>query len=268
MNNPLRSLLHRSLRGLVACVLAATPAFAAEGPSPKSVLIVTVTKGFRHSSIPTAEKVLAELAQSSRAFTVDYVRNDEDMALKMTPEKLKRYDGFIFANTTGILPLPDKDAFLNEIKGGKGFVGMHSASDTFHGKGDTVDPYIEMVGGEFLTHGAQVGVECLVQDTKHPATKHLGESWCIEQEEIYLFKNYNRPAVHELLVLDKHPNKKKESGHFPVAWNKTYGQGRVFYTSLGHREDVWESDRYKKHILGGIKWALGLEPGDATPQAK
>lgn len=235
---------------------------------PKKLLVVTVTKGFRHSSIPTAEKVLAKLADQSQAFTVDYVRNDADMAAKMTPESLNQYDGFIFANTTGILPLPDKTAFLSAIKGGKAFVAMHSGSDTFHGPNNQVDPYTEMLGGEFQTHGAQVGVECLVQDTKHPATKHLAESFCIEQEEMYLLKNYDPAKVHELLVLDKHPNKKKESGHFPVAWCKEFGTGKVFYTSLGHREDVWENARYQKHILGGIKWALGLEPGDATPQTK
>lgn len=241
--------------------------FAADGP--KKLLVVTVTKGFRHSSIPTAEKVLGKLAGDTKAgFTVDYARNDEEIASKMTADALKQYDGFIFANTTGILPLPDKTAFLNQIKGGKAFIGMHSASDTFHGPSG-VDPYIEMLGGEFQGHGAQAGVECLVQDNKHPATKHLGEAYCIEQEEIYLLKNYNADGkVHELLVLDKHPNKKKQAGHFPIAWCKEYGQGKVFYTSLGHREDVWDNPRYQKHVLGGIRWALGLEAGDAAPQAK
>ena len=253
---------------------------AAEERAGKRVLVVTVTKGFRHSSIPTAEKVIGDLAAKSHAFTVDYVRNDQDMAEKMTAAALKNYDGFIFANTTGILPLPDKEAFLNAIKGGKGFIAMHSGSDTFHGT-NGIDPYSEMLGGEFETHHAQVGVECLVQDTKHPATHHLGQSFKVKQEEIYLIKNYSPIKVHELLVLDKHPND-KTPGHFPISWCKKFGQGRVFYTSLGHREDIWDTDpdlkgrinpvevseAYQKHILGGIKWALGLEPGDATPQTK
>ena len=252
---------------LVLLLGAALCATAADG---KKLLVVTVTKGFRHSSIPTAEKVLGKLAGDQKnGFTVDYARNDEELASKMSAENLKQYDGFVFANTTGILPVPDKQAFLNEIKSGKGFVGMHSASDTFHGKGDSVDPYIEMLGGEFLSHYAQAGVECLVQDPKHPASKGLGEAYCIEQEEIYLLKNYNADGkVHELLVLDKHPNKKQMLGHFPIAWSKEYGKGKVFYTSLGHREDVWENKRYQQHILGGIRWALGLENGDATPKAK
>ena len=239
--------------------------------TPKRVLVVTVTKGFRHSSIPTAEKILGELARKDGSFTVDYVRNDQEMAEKMTSESLKKYDGVIFGNTTGDLPLPDKQAFLDWIKSGKAFIGMHSASDTFDGK-DGVDPYIEMLGGEFKTHGDQAGVECLISDVDHPATKHLKkgklQSYCIEQEEMYLLKNFDASKVHQLLYLDKHPNNKKEAGRFPVAWCKNYGEGKVFYTSLGHREDVWENQRYQAHILGGIKWALGLEDGDASPGNK
>jgi type 1 glutamine amidotransferase len=252
------------------------PANAAD--TPKKMLVVTVTKGFRHSSIPTAEKVLGELAKESGKFSVDYVRTDEDMATKMTKEKLAQYDGFIFANTTGVLPLPDKEAFLAEVHGGKAFIGMHSASDTFHGRG-MLDPYIDMCGGEFAGHGAQVGVECHVMDPKHASTKHLGDTWAIEREEIYLLKNYDRHKLRDLLSLDKHPNK-DERGHFPVSWCKTYGEGRVFYTSLGHREDIWDDDTpenmkranaehisqaYQQHILNGILWALGLAEGKSTP---
>jgi type 1 glutamine amidotransferase len=254
--------------------------------APKRLLVVTTTVGFPHSSIPTAEKVLAALGEKTGVYSIEIVRSGprprdkaeqgpwmekmtKDLAEKMNPEALKKLDGIIFANTTGVLPLPDKETFLNFIKSGKAFIGMHSASDTFHGPpGGAVDPYIEMLGGEFQTHGAQVGVECLVQDAKHPAVRHFGESYCLGMEEIYLFKNYQANKVHELLMLDKHPNKKKELGRFAVSWCKEYGQGKVFYTSLGHREDVWESEPYQKHLLGGIKWALGLEPGDATPQAK
>ena len=276
----MRQLTRTYLRWLLSPVLAALVALpTVSADTPKKLLVVTVTKGFRHSSIPTAEKVLGRLAEQSKVFTVDYVRTDEEMARKMTPEKLRQYDGFIFANTTGILPLPDKEAFLNEVKGGKAFIGMHSASDTFHGKG-MLDPYIDMCGGEFAGHGAQVGVECLVMDPKHPSTKHLGQAWMINQEEIYLFKNYDRHKLRDLLSLDKHPNKKQERGHFPVSWCKRFGEGRVFYTSLGHREDIWDdatpdnlkrenpekvSHAYQKHILGGIRWALGLEEGLATP---
>src|SRR3989442_1215153 len=112
------------LRSSIACLagLLCALAVSTKAATPKNLLVVTVTKGFRHSSIPTAEKVLGELGQKSGAFTVDYVRNDEEMAEKMTPESLKKYDGAIFANTTGDLPLPDKQVFIDWIKSGKAFI--------------------------------------------------------------------------------------------------------------------------------------------------
>ena len=136
----------------------------------KNLLVVTVTKGFRHGSIPTAEKVLGQLAKTSCAFEVDYVRNDDDMKTKMTLESLKKFDGVIFANTTGDLPLPDKEGFIKWIKSGKAFIGMHSCSDTFHG----FPAYVDMLGGEFQTHGPQATVVCLNEDLKHPAVRHIG----------------------------------------------------------------------------------------------
>lgn len=268
--------------------------------APKRVLVVTTTLGFRHSSIPTAEDVLGGLAGKSTAFTVDYARVEpkderfrspdgkpdktkveeaikELLAEKMSPAALRHLDAVVFANTTGDLPIPDKEAFLDWIKSGKGFVGMHSASDTFHG----YPPFIEMLGGEFKGHGAQVEVDALNQDQECPACRHLPASWKVF-DEIYLFKNFDRAKVHGLLTLDKHPND-KTPGDYPISWCKKYGKGRVFYTSLGHREDVWcpnwkdgkgerknsaqVAEAYQQHILGGIKWALGLEKGSAKPQA-
>ncbi len=284
---------------LGATLVSQSVSFAAD--APKRLLVVTTTSGFRHSSIPTAEKVIAQLAEKTHEFTVDFVQqpdgkptapkasSDEAQAAfreaqakwdeklkqalaKLSPESLKNYDGVIFANTTGDLPIPDKEGFLNWIKSGKAFIGIHSASDTFHGWPE----FIDMIGGEFLKHGPQVGVDCCVEDTGHPATAHLGKLWPIQQEEIYQFKNYDPSRVHELLILEKHPDPKiNTSGRFPVAWSKEYGKGKVFYTSLGHREDIWDIDptikdrknsvevskAYQTHILGGIRWALGLKNG-------
>jgi len=269
------------LAGVLALCIAGAgccATHAADRGTPRKLLVVTITKGFRHSSIPTAEKVLAELAQKSGAFTVDYVRTDAEMAEKMTAAALKGFDGVIFANTTGDLPLPDKQAFLDWIKSGKAFIGMHSATDTFRGH-TPLDPYTLMIGAEFKAHHAQAEVDCINEDPQHPACRELEASFHLK-DEIYLMNGFERSKVHGLLTLDKHPND-KTPGDYPIAWCKMYGQGRVFYTSLGHREDVWTPDTpenfkrenskevsaaYQKHILGGIKWALGLEKGDAKPQ--
>jgi type 1 glutamine amidotransferase len=184
------------------------------------------------------------------------------MAAKMTPAGLERYDGVVFASTTGALPLPNREAFLKWIAEGHAFIGVHAASDTFHG----FPPYLEMLGGEFRTHGPQVWVVCNVEDRDHPATRGMGASRLVF-DEIYQFDRFDRSKVHMLLSLDHHPNE-GTPGYFPIAWCKMYGKGRVFYTALGHRPDVWESSVFQQHLLGGIRWALGEENGDATPQQR
>ena len=287
------------LPALLVAALAATSLHA----EPKKLLVVTTTTGFRHSSIPTAEKVLAQLAQSSGEFTVDFVRQppgrgngfpeklkkdatDAEKAAfnaaetawneklkielqKLSPANLKNYDGVIFASTTGDLPLPDKQGFLDWIKAGHAFIGLHAASDTFHGWPE----FAAMLGGEFEHHSKQLSVECLNEDPANPATAHLGKTWTLTQEEMYQFKNYDTAKVHDLLSLDKKPEQPFTAGHYPVSWCKPYGAGRVFYTSLGHREDIWDTDpaikdrkndpaiskAYQQHVLGGIEWALGLK---------
>lgn len=287
--------IHIALSGSLFFAGLLGPTLPCQATPPKKVLVVTTTTGFRHSSIPTAEKIIAQLGQQSGAFTVEYARvepNDPQfkgaddkpdtvkvneaitkvLAEKMNPAALKNYDAVIFANTTGDLPLPDKDAFIEWVKSGGGFVGMHSASDTFHNFG----PYINMLGAEFKKHEAQVEVDPINQDPLCPACQHLPANWKV-YDEIYQFKNFVRPKVHGLLTLDKHPND-KSPGDYPISWCKEFGKGRVFYTSLGHREDVWDleapkrenpkevAEAYQKHILEGIKWAAGLETWNAKPQ--
>ena len=284
---------------LVAALLAASALICTTTAAPaKKVLVVTTTTGYRHASIPNLEKVLTQLGQESGEFTVELVQQppgkpgkvkkdatpEEKEAYKtaeaqweetlkaalqkLSPESLKNYDGVIFASTTGTLPLPDMQGFIDWIKAGHAFIGIHAASDTFHQSPE----FIAMLGGEFEHHGPQVGVECLNEDPKHPANAQLGKTWAITQEEIYQFKNYDATKVHDLLDLDKNPET-GVAGHYPVSWCKPFGQGRVFYTSLGHREDIIDTDpnlkdrknsveiskAYQKHVLGGIEWALGLK---------
>jgi uncharacterized protein len=287
--------MKKILSGIVVTLLSVSLLQAA----PKKLLVVTTTTGFRHSSIPTLETALKQLGDSSGEFTVDLLqqppnkpadlrRNATDdqkadykkaetawettlkQALeKLSPESLKNYDGVVFASTTGDLPIPDKQGFLDWIKAGHAFIAIHAGSDTFH----HWPGYIEMLGGEFQHHGNQVSVDCINADPSHPATAHLPKVWTIQQEEIYEFKNYDSSKVHDLLWMDKAPQDKSMAGHFPVSWCKDYGTGKVFYTSLGHREDVIDanpnlkdrvnsvdiSKAYDAHLLGGIEWALGLK---------
>jgi type 1 glutamine amidotransferase len=318
-----------------------TPSLSA-AEEPKRVVLVTVTTGFRHSSIASAERILQKLADESKAFTIvdkiqqpsitvarkpapprplapnadenakkrfeaDTKRYEEALA-KWTPEidaeaksakeqldkgivaalarlapaelDARKIDGVIFANTTGDLPLPDKEGFIEWIGKGHGFMAMHSASDTLHG----FRGYSAMLGGEFETHGGQAAVDLIALDPAHPAANGLPSPWPIAKEEMYRIRTYDRTRVHDIFASTVIPMDGKPDqgmpGHFPVAWVRSEGTGRVFYTSLGHREDVWDDDanlpnrlnspevaqRFQKHILGGIRWALGLAPGSSEPQ--
>jgi uncharacterized protein len=205
-----------------------------------------------------------------------------DAAMKQTLEKTtpanlasNKIDMVIFANTTGDLPLPDKEGFIKWIEDGHAFAAMHSGSDTFH----HFPGYIEMLGGEFETHHAQVPADLVAADSAHPANAGIGSKWDLKQEEMYHIKSQDRAKVHMLWFMQHDPNETATQVFFPVSWCKTAGKGRVFYTSLGHREDLWSDDpalpgrvntpeiskQYQAHILGGIKWALGLADGSATP---
>jgi type 1 glutamine amidotransferase len=327
----------KSILPAFLAVALAAPVFHSTAAEPKKIVVCTVTTGFRHSSIPFAEKTLEKLGADSKAFTVvewvrqpdiqvprkpnkpkDLAKDADDKAkeryakdmqkydgemVKWTPEvdkqakdaqakfdaavkvaleplspanlAAKKIDGVIFANTTGDLPLPDKDGFIKWIEDGHAFMGMHSASDTFH----KFDGYLEMLGGEFNGHGAQVPADLVAGDTAHPANGGIGEKWNVAQEEMYRIKRQDRAKVRSLWFLRHDAQNVEEKMFFPVSWCRMAGKGRVFYTSLGHREDLWSEDpslkdrknsveiskQYQAHILGGIKWALGLADGSAEP---
>ncbi len=327
---------------LALAAALALPVFSAHAAEPKKVILCTVTTGFRHSSIATAEKTLQKLAETSGAFTiVDFARQpgvdipkkpnkpkdlkadaDEkakanyakDMEkynaelAKWTPEieanakaaqgdfetqmkaslakldpanlKAQHIDAVIFANTTGDLPLPDRDGLIKWIEDGHAFIGMHSASDTFHG----FPGYLDMLQGEFGGHGAQVPANMIAGDKEHPANGGIGAKWDLVQEEMYHIKRQDSAKVRSLWFMQHDPNDVSKEVFFPVSWCRMAGTGRVFYTSLGHREDLWDdstelkdrknsieaSKQYQAHILGGIKWALGLAKGsaEANPTVK
>ena len=237
------------------------PADSPVSPSPigrqARVLVVTHTEGFRHSSIPLAESTIGALGQRSGLFTASFCRTAEDVARMLTPSALAGIDAIVFANTTGSLPVPNLGSVLNWIGEGHGFAGMHSASDTYH----DAPAYLDMLGNEFLTHGEEAMVDARVENAAHPASSPLGQRFRVF-DEIYRFTRSNRADVTMLLSLDRHPADglpaAGEPADLPLAWARNYGQGRVFYTALGHREDVWQNVLYQQHILGGIRWVLRL----------
>jgi uncharacterized protein len=173
----------------------------------------------------------------------------------LTPSGLSDVSAVVFANTTGNLGIPDLNAFLGWVAAGHGFAGFHSASDTYH----DAPAYLDMLGNEFDTHGKQAEVEAVVADPAHPAVSHLGARYRVF-DEIYRFKQNNRSSVTPLLTLDHYPAdglaNAGQAGDLPLAWAKSHGTGRVFYTALGHRIELWQDARFQQHVLGGIRSVL------------
>lgn len=235
---------------------ASTPTSPSSPTGVARVLVVTHTAAFRHSSIALAETTIESLGRSSGLFSVAFCRTADDVARQLTPAGLASFDAVVFANTSGNLGIPDLGAFLGWIAEGHGFAAMHSASDTYH----DAPAYLEMLGNEFLNHGTETTVEAIVENNAHPASAPFGARFTV-LDEIYRFTRNNRSDVMMLLSLDRYPTdglpNAGQPADLPLAWARAHGRGRVFYTALGHREDVWQNPLYQQHVLGGIRWALG-----------
>lgn len=249
-------------------VLMFTPAALAANAT-KKVLLITESKGFVHSVVNRqgkdsclVERVFIDLGKKSGAFEVVC---SQDSRKDITAENLKNFDA-VFFYTSGKLPLSDvqKADLLAFIRKGKGFGGSHSASDTLY----EWKEYGELIGGYFDGHPWHQKVKIIVEDAKHPATKHLAPSFEIT-DEIYQFRTpFSRERLRILMRLDMtnlRPGKRKDNDN-ALAWVHQYGEGRVFYTALGHRDDVWTDERFQKHVLGGLLFILGLEQADASPK--
>jgi len=239
-------------RSLLFVILLA-PAIHAQ--SRPQVLYVTQSAGFAHPVLPLTEEVLPAIGRQHDAFDIDITRD----ASILTTDTLKRYDAVVFY-TTGELPMnaDQQTAFLQFIRNGGGFVGIHSATDTFYGWPE----YGELLGGYFDNHPWREEVSVRVEDRTHPATKHLDERFQIN-DEIYQFKQWSRDRVNVLMSLDTQSvDTTQDSVHrsdndFALTWSHSYGKGRVFYTALGHEEAVWQDDRFQRLIVNGIVWAIG-----------
>jgi type 1 glutamine amidotransferase len=205
----------------------------------------------------------------------------------LSPAALKNYDGIILLNATGALPFPDRDAWMNWIADGHAVVAIHAAMDTGY---YTPDAYVELLSGgsRYATSigGSTTPRKVYKVDATHPASKDWPDGLAVT-DEFFQFTHANpadktanlpgldRSKVHSLLDVDL------DGQRLPVAWTRLQGKGRVFYTSLGHRDDVLlpatpaldgnaklnpdeVSAAYQAHLLNGIRWALGLADGNTA----
>lgn len=266
----------------LSLLLAIAGAPAVSGADPK-VLFFTKSSGFQHSVIASkegapsyAQRVLEELGWK---YGFEVVTTKDGGVFD---RKLDDFKALIFYTTgdltttgkaDGAAPMSEKgkNRFLKLIhKQGVGFVGIHSATDTFHSPGrrnaesGRVDPYIDMIGAEFVTHGAQQKARMRVADRSFPGLGRFGEGFELF-EEWYSLKNFH-PEIHVLLIQEtaSMTGKAYQRDPYPATWLRYYGKGRVFYTSMGHGEEVWDSGTFQRVLVSGILWSLRDTEADVS----
>ena len=229
----------------------------AERP-PERILYFTHSAGYRHDVIPLSKAILTQLGRDSGIFEIAAT---EDTAAFST-ENLNGYAAVMFY-TTGELPMSgaEKAALLNFVRSGRGFVGVHSATDTFY----TWPDYLDLVGGYFNGHPWHQAVTIEVADPSDPLVAFLGNSLQVE-DEIYQISDFDYRGSHVLLRLDQssvdlgRPGVHLRFYGWPLAWTRHYGQGRVFYTALGHEASVWHDSRYQRILTNAILWSVRRSP--------
>jgi type 1 glutamine amidotransferase len=193
------------------------------------------------------------------------------------------YAGMVFFTTGDLTTLgtdgkppmspKGKQALLDAVRDGMGFVGVHAAADTFHtlpdpedrsnryiAHGDQEDPYLRMLGAEFIIHGREPRLQdanLIVNDPKFPGLEGVASPVSFN-EEWYSLKDF-MPDIHVILTLDTHGMKGEcyQRAPYPATWARQNGKGRVFYTAMGDRPENWKNEFFLNLLAGGIRWTIG-----------
>jgi uncharacterized protein len=251
---------------------------AAAEKKKQKLLYFTRSAGYEHPPVAlkgkkmsTSDKMLAEWGQQAGFEVVC----SKDGAL--FDGDLDQYDAFVFY-TSGDLTAKSlnsqpgepmspegKKKLLAAIEAGKPFVGIHSATDTFRNEhSDQIDPYIAMLGGEFIIHGPQQNAAMKVVSPEFPGMEGLGGAFTIH-DEWYTFYKFAKD-LHVILVQETEGmiGPMYQRPPYPATWARMHGKGRVFNTSMGH-EQIWTTPTFRQVLLGGIAWALGNVEADVAP---
>ena len=237
------------MRCLLVVVLSLVAVGVGSSQDALSVLVFSKTEAFRHDSIPDAVAALRSLGEAN-GWTV---RRTEDAA-EFNDDTLAEVDVVIFCMTTGdVFDSAQQEAFKRYVRSGKGYVGIHSASDTEH----EWPWYGEFVGAYFAGHPEIQPATVIVEDRSHPATTMLPDKW-VRTDEHYYFNRNPRDNVNVLMALDETTYAAGDEGAMgdhPIAWYQEFEGGRMFYTGLGHTKASYQDRRFLAHLEGAVVWA-------------
>jgi uncharacterized protein len=219
-------------------------------------LLITKTGGWHHESINEGVAAIKELADRNY-FDVQWHQDGS----KISDKSLETIQVIIMLNTTGnIFDSSEKKAVERFIQSGKGFVGIHAASDTEYGW----DWYTKLVGRMFVIHPAIQTAQLKLTQNKFPGLQSfaINPLWT---DEWYEFGEEKVKDLNYILTVDEatfNPvvnwgaKSGKGMGVFhPIAWYHNYDGGRSFYTALGHLPAVYNDVAFLNHIYAGIYWS-------------
>ena len=238
---------------------AAIPPLTARAERPlERILYFTYSAGYRHEVIPLSRTILTRMGNASGVFEVNATEDISDFST----ENLERYAAVMFY-TTGELPMSgaQKMALVDFVRSGRGFIGVHSATDTFY----TWPDYLDLIGGYFNGHPWHQTVTIEVADAGDPMVAFLGSSLQLD-DEIYQISDFDYRGSHvNLRLAPSSVDLSKPGVHqrfygWPLAWTRSYGEGRVFYTALGHEASVWQDARYQRILTNAILWSIRRSP--------
>ncbi|CAM3576802.1 ThuA domain-containing protein [Kibdelosporangium persicum] len=252
-----RRALGTTAAALVAFTVSSSPP-ASSADTPYDVLVFSKTAGFRHDAIPAGIQLIRDLG-SANSFTVTATEDSN----QFNATALAQYEAVVFLNTTGdVLNSTQQSAFESYIRGGGGYVGIHSASDTEY----DWPFYGELVGAYFASHPAIQQATVRVENRAHQATQHLSPAW-VRTDEWYNYRTNVRSSARVLSTLDESTySGGSMGGDHPHTWCKPVQSGRSFYTGSGHTQASYAEPGFRSMVLGGIRYAAGRTKADCRPE--
>jgi uncharacterized protein len=259
---------------LAAVLLSVAGLSFAQTPSAKKhLLVLGEEKGYRHESVSHAMAVIERLGEDTGLWDTTIRTDTEPLTkkkLEFNAKNLNDFDAiFMFTGGDPEMDAQQKADFLSFIHDdGKGLIGVHAAAITWVHWPEFVD----LLGGDFDEHPWRTfNAPIVVEDPSFPGMAQFPHEFSLN-DEIYQMKDFSREKVRVLMRLDPckldlaNPKVHRQDHDFAVTWVKTYGKGRVFYSTLGHPKENWDDPRIQKMYTEAIKWAMGLESADITPR--
>ena len=242
------------------------------------VLVWGGTYGFRHSSITTGERTMVQLAEQTGDFDVTVTENPADL----TMSTLRDYDVLMWISTTGKAPLSDqqREDIMRWSSCGGGNLGIHAVLDSEYGWAE----HARLFGARFDSHphgAAAPAARVLVEGRRDRTMAGWAGRRSFElADEYYRWRGArgyrgislprNDPGTEVLLSLDEttvasgiQRGPQPYEHHQPIAWKKTYGRGRVFYTNMGHNESTWAQRPFQRSLLNALPWLSAIGPDAA-----